>query len=93
MLKDMFDKSLNVGDRFVHPGRASSSCWNNVYKAVEINGNKIKCLTLTPRNGYWQYKKWDGSNYRDMTPEERKKVDMRTVTISTFGSNSVILGE
>jgi hypothetical protein len=64
-----------------------------VYKAVSIDGNKIKCLILTPRNNHWDYRKWDGSNYRDMTLEERQKVDSRTVTISTFGSSSVILGE
>lgn len=89
-MKDMFGKELKVGDRFVHPGRSSSSCWNNVYQAVEITGDKVKCLTLTPKDG-WDYKKWDGSELRDMTDEERFKVDSKTVTIRSFGTNSVIL--
>lgn len=90
-MKDMWGKEAKVGDVFVHPLRRSSSLWMNKYEIVSI-GIVSKIVTARCLNrDSWVYKKWDGNNLRDLTAEERAKVDAKTVTISTFSSRSTIL--
>jgi hypothetical protein len=91
-MKDMWGKTAYVGVTFVHPLRQSSSIWMNRYEIVSIDeeAETIKARQINPKNSL-TYKVWDGSTYRDMTVEERAKVQSKTVTITTFSNRSTIL--
>jgi hypothetical protein len=99
-MNDMWGKTAYVGVTFVHPLRRGSSVWTNKYVVVSIEEAvgrqpgtvKARCLNRDS----WAYKVWDDEgtgkwHHRDMTPEERAKVDAKTVTISTFSHRSTIL--
>lgn len=99
-MNDMWGKEAKVGDVFVHPLRRSSSVWTNKYEVVSIEEaagrrpGKVKARCLNRDS--WAYKVWDDEgtgkwHHRDMTEEERTKVDAKTVTILTFSERSTIL--
>ena len=95
-MKDMWGKTAYVGVQFVHPLRRGSSLWMNKYIIVSITEDTetykgtITARQVSPKDS-WAYKVWDGSTYRDMTDEERAKVNSKTVTIYTFSDRSTIL--
>ena len=94
-MKDFIGQEVNIGDYFAYPLTIGRSAAMAVYRLVKINesgtvgANKIDATySIAP----WRYDEGE-SRWRDMTPEERAKVDSKISTLKFLNKRAIKLNE
>lgn len=96
MIKDFIGQDVVVGDYFAYPLIVGRSASMAIYQLMDVDEKGVKARKLNESygfNGSWKYKKWDGNGneHRDMTEEERAKVDAKTSRLSMFHERAILL--
>lgn len=86
-MKDLLGREVQVGNYICYALTAGRSANLAVYQVKEVLDNKIKAVKIDESYGWgnsWKYRTYDRKlgEYRDMTEEEKFKVDNKTSTLS-----------
>lgn len=96
-MKDFIGQDVNAGDYFAYPLTCGRSAVMAIYKfhSETDSGNVrgIKVEHSYNRDESWRYKVYVGGEqvWREMTTEEREKVDNKTTTLKHFSDRAVLL--
>jgi len=93
MIKDFLGNECEKGDFFAYPTMVGRSASMNVYLLVGLIDGKLKAIPLQRGCGGPSHRVYDEKlkGLRDMTPEERYKVDTKQSTLQLFSKRALRL--
>lgn len=100
MVTDFLGNAIEPGDYFAYPLTVGRSANMAIFQFVAENASgtyKARPVERSYGNSPMKYKVWvwdvitRSGHYRDMTPEERAKVDAKTSTLHFLEKRAVLL--